>query len=331
MNILIFEYITGGGLVEQDLPSSLVNEGELMLTASANDFNEITDVQVSVLRDYRLQNTEYEFEQYIVSPEQNYSQIISKIEDSIDALLIIAPESNNTLTSLCEKYSEYDFILLNSSTQSVALTSNKLASYNYFKSFDIEQIPSYELKDIDFIQTDKIIVKPKDGVGCEGIHLFNSFDKTENIISSDEQEKYIAQPYLEGESLSLSLVCCQGECVLLSVNKQIIIEDNNSLGLKRCLVNAKDRDSFIEFSQNLVSKLSGLKGYIGIDVLIVENKTFLIEINPRLTTSYVGLKSALNINPAEHILHTFMHNELLSVNNPADNLVTVEMGKLYAA
>ncbi len=331
MNILIFEYITGGGMVEQDLPSSLVSEGELMLSACANDFNEIADVQVSVLRDYRLKNTEYEFVQHIVSPEQNYSQIISRIEDSIDALLIIAPESNNTLTSLCEKYSEYDFLLLNSSTQSVALASNKLASYNYFKSFDIEQIPSYELKDIPCIQTDKIIVKPKDGVGCEDIHLINSYDKTENIISSDEQNKYFAQPYLSGESLSLSLMCSQGECVLLSVNKQIIIEKNKSLELKQCIVNANVRESFTEFAQNLISTLPGLKGYIGIDVLVLENKILLIEINPRLTTSYAGLKSALNINPAEHILQAFLHNELLGLENSNDDPVVIDIGKQYAA
>ena len=35
MNILIFEYITGGGLVDEVLPASLVKEGELMLNAVA--------------------------------------------------------------------------------------------------------------------------------------------------------------------------------------------------------------------------------------------------------------------------------------------------------
>ena len=67
MNILIFEYITGGGLVGEVLPSSLLSEGELMLNAVAKDFSEMTDVQVSVMRDYRLQRNSYVGDEYVVT------------------------------------------------------------------------------------------------------------------------------------------------------------------------------------------------------------------------------------------------------------------------
>ena len=38
MNILIFEYITGGGMIDCVLPSSLVREGDLMVNAIISDF-----------------------------------------------------------------------------------------------------------------------------------------------------------------------------------------------------------------------------------------------------------------------------------------------------
>ena len=331
MNILIFEYITGGGMVGEGLPASLVKEGELMLHAVAEDFSEIDNTQISVLCDYRLRNTKQEFNEIIVSLEQSYIQTIEKNERNIDALLIIAPETDNILVNLCKKYAQFNFLLLNSGYQSIALMSDKLESYQYLKSFEISQIPSYELKDIASIQTKKLILKPKDGVGCEGVRLIHSNDDIEEIITNVKQDNYFAQPYLDGESASLSLICCKGFCELLSVNKQVLVEKNSSLELMQCKVNAFERDKFIGFSEKLISALPELIGYIGVDVLIIENEIYLVEINPRLTTSYVGLKSALKINPAKLILYTFLNKKLPKVDLVVGNEVTVDLGEEYAA
>jgi predicted ATP-grasp superfamily ATP-dependent carboligase len=40
----------------------------------------------------------------------------------------------------------------------------------------------------------------------------------------------------------------------------------------------------------------GLSGYIGMDILIADEGCYRIEINPRLTTSYIGLRQVVNIN-----------------------------------
>ena len=331
MNILIFEYITGGGMVGEGLPASLVKEGELMLQAVANDFAEIDNVQVSVLLDYRLRNTKQLFNEIIVSPEQCYTQVLGKAAGNIDALFIIAPETGNILTELCKKYAQFDFLLLNSSYQSIALMSDKLKGYQHLQSFEISQIPSYALKDIVSIQSEKLILKPKDGVGCEGVHLINSSEDIDEALASVEKDNYFVQPYLNGVSASLSLLCCEGKCELLSVNKQILIEKNNHLELVQCKVNAFERDKFIDFSEKLISALPELKGYVGVDVLLDENEIYLIEINPRLTTSYVGLKSALKINPAELILYVFLNDKLPNLNLIVGDEVTVALGEEYAA
>lgn len=331
MNILIFEYITGGGMVGEGLPASLVKEGELMLQAVANDFAEIDNVQVSVLLDYRLRNTKQLFNEIIVSPEQCYTQVLGKAAGNIDALFIIAPETGNILTELCKKYAQFDFLLLNSSYQSIALMSDKLKGYQHLQSFEISQIPSYALKDIVSIQSEKLILKPKDGVGCEGVHLINSSEDIDEALASVDKDNYFVQPYLNGVSASLSLLCCEGKCELLSVNKQILIEKNNHLELVQCKVNAFERDTFIDFSEKLISALPELKGYVGVDVLLDENEIYLIEINPRLTTSYVGLKSALKINPAELILYVFLNDKLPNLNLIVGDEVTVALGEEYAA
>jgi len=158
MNILIFEYITGGGMVGEELPASLGSEGELMLDAVANDFAELPDVQVSVLRDYRLQATQAD-NQKIVSLEISYKQVIESMENEIDALLLIAPESNGVLSSLCKTFANRNFKLLNSSSKCTALLGDKLDTFHFLQNYDIPQIPSYDLSNTKAIQSDELILK----------------------------------------------------------------------------------------------------------------------------------------------------------------------------
>jgi hypothetical protein len=48
---------------------------------------------------------------------------------------------------------------------------------------------------------------------------------------------------------------------------------------------------------------SAFNGYYGIDFIHREkSENFFIEINPRLTTSYIGLRNVINLNPAKLIL-----------------------------
>lgn len=330
MNVLIFEYITGGGLVGETLPASLVKEGELMLNAVANDFIVLPDVQVSVLRDHRLQSVAFDNE-YIVDFERSFNEIIASVEEIIDALLIIAPESGGTLSYLCEVYSNRDFILLNSSTSSTALVSDKLATYAFLLKHDIPQIPSYSLDDIENIQSNKMVIKPKHGVGCENIKLLASSTNLAKAIDLSKANTYMVQPYVQGQSASLSLLCWQGECLLLSVNIQTIEKNDNSFELKQCIVNALARDKYIDFSEKLIKTMPELSGYIGVDIIITENEVLLVEVNPRLTTSYVGLRTALGINPANLILKTFTDERLPQVDLTSGNTVIVELGEERAA
>jgi predicted ATP-grasp superfamily ATP-dependent carboligase len=335
MNILIFEYITGGGMIGQDLSSSLVKEGELMLNAVANDFAAVSSVHVNVLRDYRLRGTGSDASRwrnkYIADAENSFHAWIERLGENIDALLIIAPESGNILTTLCEQYSKQDYMLLNSTIESIALTTDKLETYKYLKQFSIPQISTHEMTDIASIISDRLIIKPKEGVGCENISLCATEMITDDTLNTFSNKDYIVQPYVQGQHASLSLLCCNGECSVLTANRQNIVEIENRLYLKECVVNALQREEFIEFSKNLIQALPGLKGYIGVDILLRENEVLLVEINPRLTTSYVGLRSALGVNPAELILHTFIHQELPTFTPSADECVTVLIGAECAA
>jgi predicted ATP-grasp superfamily ATP-dependent carboligase len=71
--------------------------------------------------------------------------------------------------------------------------------------------------------------------------------------------------------------------------------------------------------QKLLNKIAqafpDLFGYVGID-LILSDDCYVVEINPRLTSSYSGIKQALGINIAELVLQS-MNGE--AVINPLHN------------
>lgn len=331
MNILIFEYITGGGMVGEVLPASLVKEGELMLKAIARDLSEIPDVQVSVLRDYRLTTNERSMSDYIVTDESNYTEIIEAVADKVDALMVVAPESNGLLAKLCNEYSNREFLLLNSSPECVELTSDKFKTYNYLNEFRIPQIPTYQINDIELIESEKIIVKPNDGVGCENIYLIEDKQELDDLLRSTSINNYILQPYIQGKNASLSLLCWGGECRILSANIQNIKVIDDCLELEGCMVNALDRDAFVQFSDEIIQSLPELRGYVGVDIVITEDEILLVEINPRLTTSYAGLRSACGLNVAELILKTFIDQNLPDVLITHNSSVSIGIGAEHAA
>ena len=44
--------------------------------------------------------------------------------------------------------------------------------------------------------------------------------------------------------------------------------------------------------------LGGLLGYVGVDLVLSDSKAVVIEVNPRLTTAYLGVRSAIDENVA---------------------------------
>ena len=326
MNILIFEYITGGGMIDEALPPSLCGEGDLMLAAAAKDFNAIKAVKIMILRDYRLENILTDSKEITIKPGESYSKKITAIKDDIDYLMLIAPESGGLLASLCREFSKQGINLLNSKASGVELTSDKYKTYMYLNKINIQQAPTVLANNVDDIgDASKYIVKPIDGAGCEDITICKNREEILKHLRNKDACKYIVQHFIKGAHASLSLLAWNGVCHVLACNKQKIIEENCTLKLIRCEVNVFDKQNFQSFSDELISALPDLFGYIGVDIILDGNEIYLIEINPRLTTSYVGIGDALGINPAKLILKCFQNKKLPDLHINKNNTVCVTL------
>ena len=59
-----------------------------------------------------------------------------------------------------------------------------------------------------------------------------------------------------------------------------------------------------------VVALPGLRGYAGIDLILDGATAWAIEVNPRLTTTYVGLRQVADLNLAQAIWQTCLEGRL---------------------
>jgi predicted ATP-grasp superfamily ATP-dependent carboligase len=57
--------------------------------------------------------------------------------------------------------------------------------------------------------------------------------------------------------------------------------------------------------------LPELWGYVGVDLIETPEQTWVLEINPRLTTSFVGIHEALGLNVVEAIMQLVNGEPLL--------------------
>lgn len=60
----------------------------------------------------------------------------------------------------------------------------------------------------------------------------------------------------------------------------------------------------------VVESLKGLRGYVGVDMVLTKDGPMVMEVNPRLTTSYIGLRRAVNFNPAQAIIDATLKRKL---------------------
>ena len=156
----------------------------------------------------------------------------------------------------------------------------------------------------------KRIVKPVTGCGAQGVRL------TDEEPGAGE----FAQAYVEGETLSVSLVgsrvtgnVCEfysgNPPLLLAVNRQEIVVGDD--GRVRYLggetpVHPDREEEIVEVAARAMNIL-GCQGYAGIDI-IAGDKIYVVDVNPRPTTSLVGIASVMEEEIAD-ILIKASHGE----------------------
>jgi len=328
MKILVFEYITGGGFNKQELPDSLASEGRLMLQAlldNLRSYIEGNGITVIVMLDSRVNGSlnTAGFDTVIIKPEQNSHEEFARLALHCDAVWPIAPEFDGVLQTLCQTVELLGKTLLTSPSSAVAITGNKFNTYQRLKQHHIAIVPTriftsaawesnsdtpelaQELAGLSYAsptcKVEQWLVKPVDGVGCLDSYILTDRKDFEQMRS--RKGHYVIQPHIEGKKTSLSCLFKQGIGWLLCANLQQFNIINQQYHLSKIIVNHhSDLSVYQDLVDNIAHALPELWGYVGIDLIETPEQLLVLEINPRLTTSFVGINAALGINVAENVL-----------------------------
>lgn len=298
-----------------------------MRDALLRDLAELNRYEVITLHDARLQPPALAAHSTAVEAgrfRECFTQALAKA----DLVWLIAPESNGVLIELSELcYEEEkrakDFIFLGSGYDAMLTGTSKTLCFEALQAAGIYTLPVHAGEDLiqqayfenlHELNIARWVVKPEDGAGCEGIRIFDSLHDLRDWIGQDNRYlHYLAQPYQQGIAASFSILCRNGKAWLLSCNQQHILSDGSQFKLTGVTVNGMLPywQRFETIARKIAKMLPDALGYIGVDVIVdtENNRIYVLEINPRLTTSYVGLHEALNYNPAKLMLDCVLNDK----------------------
>lgn len=286
MRIFLYEHLTASGIGREpgDPLHSMYREGLAMRDALAADLSRVPNCSVT-------------FE-----------------EAPSEATLAIAPETDGVLFDLAKRYSSN---WLGCSPEAIALAGDKLAMAAYWRERGV-RAPATTDREPTRCEAFPVIWKPRDGCGSSATYLLkNAFDLASAAASrmSEPAGPMIVQEFVPGRAASLAFLCGpSGNVPLIPAFQQLSTDGRFKYHGGEMSIPAPLAERAIAIGSRAVSGVPGLKGYVGVDLVLGDaedgSRDYAIEINPRLTTSYVGLRALAEFNLAEAMLAMALNQPL---------------------
>ncbi len=288
--ILIFEYITGGGLIEKKVDTGLLFEAEIILNSLINSNN----YHINFLCDYRhrFRNKKGAIVVSKNNPDLMYD---SNFINKYDFYLPICPETDMIYYTFVKNISPAVNNINLSSAETILITSDKLALKEVCNKNNICNPDHFDLNH----KNQLYIEKDRTSCGCMNTRIVK--------YNKGQTKDKIIEKYIPGQSYSISLHISNKSYSIMSVNKQIMQNKKNSIKLKALLVNIYPSflNHLYNFIDNILSVFPNLKGFVGFDFIEYKGELFLIEINSRYTTSMSLIEKCKRKSSLDYIYNRF--------------------------
>lgn len=322
-SLLVFEYFTASG--EKD--RCIISEAEELIFSLLDDLSEfkidlvINESYENILGDYDNVN--------VIFIDENIVDWLNDNAENFDNAIFISAENDNNLYNITKILEENEVNLYTSSSDACLVSSDKFQTYESLPN-NIPQPRSFRFKidpkgywkraienlhekwqAEDPLTPLKLIIKPLIGVDCEDIVILESIDDLsydlENIFPPGS--RIVVQEFIEGKDVSVSLISDGKNAIPISLNEQFVeLKDDkgNYLGGKLPYESKYKQEAF-DIAKNAVESVEGLRGFVGVDLIINADEkdiysVYLLEINSRFTTPYVGLNRIANFNIGKTII-----------------------------
>jgi len=319
-SIAVFEYTVGGGFSKTQLNTKLLVEGYAMLYTVVEDlknsgYRVITTIDERLASTIKIPTDESMMIPYGETP-------LEKLESAlkfIDGILLIAPAFKDALYETTRFMEKAGVNVLGSKSGGVLKASDKRLTLLSLKKANLPT-PKTKVADINEnvdevrLKVEEIgypvVFKPADGSGCEGISLVKDYSKISqalNLVRKNTKTKhFLIQEFLGGVHVSVSLLT-DGENILpltLNMQKVKLKEPSKGSGYFGGVIpfNHPMAEEAKKVACLAVESIDGLKGYVGVDMILTREGPIIVEVNPRITTSYLGLRKVLRLKLGEALV-----------------------------
>lgn len=289
MLVFVYEFLSTGAMAGQPGAESLAREGRAMLTAAVADLAACPGVDV------------------VTMPPGDEEAVFRRLARGCDRALIVAPEFDDLLARRAEWALEEGCELLGPTPEAIRLTGDKLRLAGHLKRHGVPTPETVPYRPgpcpFDF----PAVVKPRFGAGSQD--TFQIYDSDGyDAAGMTPGEMIVQQEWCRGiyipASVSLLLGHAGAVPLMPGLQEVFAVDGRYRYTAGRVPLDARLRPLAIDLATRAAATVPGLRGYVGVDlVLSWGGDGVVIEINPRLTTSYVGLRRLARFNVMQTMLN----------------------------
>lgn len=310
--LLVIELLHADAELYRSASATMKAEGRAMLYAMVQDLSAWPESHVDVglceeaLRDLNAES---------VGPK--HPNVQWKVASNIDELLeheskdgppyeigfCLAPECDELLSHLTRQLSTCIPRLLSVSQQVIDLCSDKLALCEWCEQNKLPTVSVLNPEDADhwpLSDHDYVVRKDRFGAGCHSIRKFQWSWQNVKHLPELNSEDYVWQPFLTGSFYSVGILAApqrQQPCILPVAQQQIEWMDGSPVYQGGQIPADLDDDEQAKVGgliERLLQLLPIKDGYLGVDLIHCPQDSGaewkIMEINPRLCTSYLGYR-----------------------------------------
>ena len=308
MRLFLWEDLTCGACAA--VPPSLAVEGAAMLRALAADAVAVPGWEVVAA--WNTQSEPFGVPGVRVCAAQTAAAeqtLFCAAAAQADVTCIIAPEFGARLASRQRLIEQVGGTSAGSTVAAIKLCADKLALAAHLGQCGVPTVPTQRCAFHNVtIPAAGVIVKPRYGAGS--LNTFHCRTPAElaaaaKAFAADSiAGEPLVQPFVAGAAVSVAAVVGAGGTTLFPVGRQRMGR-TPQLHYRGGFVPARSADSgaVAAVAQAALMAVPGLRGYVGVDLIVSgTDGPQVLEINPRLTTAYLGYRCLTQDNLALRLL-----------------------------